>query len=202
MIFTSDNGSNGRNGGSNFPLAGTKGTTMEGGMRVPMIARWPGKISPGTECGELTTTMDILPTFCHLSGARGPAKKIDGYAIHRLLLGDEDARSPYSAFFYYRRRQLQAVRVGKYKYHLPLERTFPRWHSPSVTGKGRSGKLVEVERESSMGEDSGAREEILLDMKWRVDRMIRELGNEKDRGIGQRESLTLEKSAPLVLGEN
>ena len=77
VIFTSDNGSNGRNGGSNQPLAGAKGSTMEGGMRVPMIARWPGKIAAGSECHELTTMMDLLPTFCALSGATGPTKKID-----------------------------------------------------------------------------------------------------------------------------
>ena len=50
VIFTSDNGSNGRNGGSNAPLSGSKGSTMEGGMRVPMIARWPGRIPADSKC--------------------------------------------------------------------------------------------------------------------------------------------------------
>ena len=70
VIFTSDNGSNGRNGGSNVPLAGRKGSTMEGGMRVPMIARWPERIPAASICNELATTMDFLPTFWrdHRSG--------------------------------------------------------------------------------------------------------------------------------------
>ncbi|MFT5471383.1 MAG: arylsulfatase A, partial [Verrucomicrobiales bacterium] len=64
VIFTSDNGSNGRNGGSNAPLSGAKGSTMEGGMRVPMIAPLPGKIPAESVCSELASTMDFLPTFC------------------------------------------------------------------------------------------------------------------------------------------
>ena len=64
VIFTSDNGSNGRNGGSNAPLAGAKGGTMEGGMRVPMIARLPQRIKAGSTCPEVTTTMDFLDLLC------------------------------------------------------------------------------------------------------------------------------------------
>jgi arylsulfatase A len=86
VIFTSDNGSNGRNGGSNSPLSGAKGSTMEGGMRVPMIARWPGRIAAGTTCSELATTMDFLPTFCGLSGAKLPTKEIDGRDITLMKL--------------------------------------------------------------------------------------------------------------------
>jgi len=93
VIFTSDNGSNGRNGGSNKPLAGIKGSTLEGGMRVPFIARWPNRIKPGTRSSELTTTMDILPTFCSLAGAKLPEKKIDGFDISPLLFGQDGAKS-------------------------------------------------------------------------------------------------------------
>ena len=87
VIFTSDNGSNGRNGGSNAPLSGAKGGTMEGGMRVPMIARWPGRIPAGGTCNELSSTMDFLPTFAALSGGLLSANKIDGHDITPLLTG-------------------------------------------------------------------------------------------------------------------
>ncbi|MEM7393507.1 MAG: sulfatase, partial [Verrucomicrobiota bacterium] len=133
VMFTSDNGSNGRNGGSNRPLAGAKGSTMEGGMRVPMIAQWPGRIPAGTTCDALTTTMDILPTFSRLAGAESPEKAIDGFDIGPLLLDEDGAESPYEAFYYYRRRQLQAIRMGDWKYHLPLEKTYPRWFSVEQT---------------------------------------------------------------------
>ena len=110
VIFTSDNGSNGRNGGSNATLSGAKGGTMEGGMRVPMLARWSERIPAGTTCDAMTSTMDYLPTFARLSGGQLSKNKIDGHDITPLLTGVKGAQSPYEVFYYYRRRQLQAVR--------------------------------------------------------------------------------------------
>ena len=138
VIFTSDNGSNGRNGGSNAPLSGAKGGTMEGGMRVPMIARWPGRIPAGGTCNELSSTMDFLPTFATLSGGLLSANKIDGHDITPLLTGTKGAASPYEVFYYYRRRQLQAVRWGDWKWHLPLANTFPNWTTANQKGRGLS----------------------------------------------------------------
>ena len=70
VIFTSDNGSRAAGeGGSNAPLRGEKGTTWEGGMRVPCIVRWPGRIAQGTVCTALATSMDLLPTLAALAGA-------------------------------------------------------------------------------------------------------------------------------------
>ena len=85
VIFTSDNGSNGRNGGSNAPLSGSKGSTMEGGMRVPMIARWPGRIPADSTCSALASTMDFLPTFCALSEAK-LSKNKNRWAQHRAVV--------------------------------------------------------------------------------------------------------------------
>jgi len=73
ILFTSDNGSYLQSpitdvtGGSNDPLRGWKGCTWEGGIRLPLIARWPGKIPAGRECSELITAMDFLPTFAALT---------------------------------------------------------------------------------------------------------------------------------------
>ena len=78
VIFTSDNGSNGRNGGSNAPLSGAKGSTMEGGMRVPMIARWSGRVPANKMCDELSTMMDFLPTLSAIAGALLPEKRSTG----------------------------------------------------------------------------------------------------------------------------
>jgi len=122
VIFTSDNGAASRWGGSNLPLSGWKGSTMEGGMREPCVMRWPGKIPAGGECDELTSTIDLLPTLAKLAGTQAPDDRIiDGEDIWPLMAGKKDAKSPHEAFYYYRMDQLQAVRSGKWKLHLPYE---------------------------------------------------------------------------------
>jgi arylsulfatase A len=114
VIFTSDNG--GASGCCNSPLRGGKGSTWEGGMREPALAWRPGTIPAGASCDEIATTMDILPTFAAIAGAKTPAdRKIDGKNITPLLLGQANVKSQYEAFFYYHRTNLQAVRCGQWK---------------------------------------------------------------------------------------
>lgn len=116
VLFTSDNGPA---VGIADPLRGKKGSTFEGGMREPCIVRWPGKIPAGTECDEVTSTMDLLPTLARLAGTAAPSDRvIDGYDIWPLLSGQLGAQSAYQAFFYYNKNQLQAVRSGDWKLHL------------------------------------------------------------------------------------
>jgi arylsulfatase A-like enzyme len=122
VIFTSDNGASNRWGGSNLPLSGFKGGTMEGGMREPCVMRWPGKIPAGGKCDELTSTLDLLPTLALLAGTEAPDDRIiDGKDIWPLMAGKKNAKSPHEAFYYYKIDQLQAVRSGKWKLHLPYE---------------------------------------------------------------------------------
>lgn len=200
VIFTSDNGSNGRNGGSNAPLAGNKGSTMEGGMRVPMIARLPGVIPAHSVCSELATTMDLLPTLSALSGAKLPEKLIDGRDIANLLRGEPDAKSPHEVFYYYRRRQLQAIRWGHWKWHLPLVSTYPRWNDPTVKGKGRPGKLIDLESDLREQTDVTAQHpDVIVKMKALADRAVEKLGNTGSQGLEQRPSRTLKQSVPLVM---
>jgi arylsulfatase A-like enzyme len=200
VLFTSDNGSNGRNGGSNAPLAGTKGSTMEGGMRVPMIVRWPGTVPAGATCAELATTMDVLPTFCALAGAELPDAQIDGFDIRSLLTDAKDAASPYEALFYYRRRQLQAVRWGEWKYHLELKQTYPNWTTANTIGKGRPGKLVNLKNDLRETTDVSRRNpEVMKRMTELADQAIVRLGNDDQKGGEQREAKTLPSSAPMIL---
>jgi arylsulfatase A-like enzyme len=128
VLWTSDNGSpmSRREGepyrGTNAPLFGRGYTTAEGGFRVPTIFWWPGKIPAGTVCDEFSTTMDLMPTFAALAGTTAPNdRKIDGHDVQSLLFDKADARSPYSAFYYYQREQLQAIRSGPWKLFLPHE---------------------------------------------------------------------------------
>ena len=125
VLFVSDNGSGARNGGSNAPLRGNKGSTWEGGMREPCIARWKGKIQPGSICSELATTMDLLPTLTDLAGGSLPSDRItDGKDIRPLLFSEQGAVSPHEVFFYYRQNTLNAVRSGSWKLHLHEELLF------------------------------------------------------------------------------
>jgi len=120
VLFTSDNGPSGGAAGSAEPLRGRKGSTFEGGMREPCVVRWPGKIAPGTTCDEVTSTMDLLPTFARLAGGSAPSDRtIDGHDIWPLLSGEPGAKSEYEAFFYYKAETLAAVRSGPWKLHVP-----------------------------------------------------------------------------------
>ena len=200
VIFTSDNGSNGRNGGSNAPLSGAKGGTMEGGMRVPMIARWPGRIPAGGTCNELSSTMDFLPTFAALSGGLLSANKIDGHDITPLLTGTKGAASPYEVFYYYRRRQLQAVRWGDWKWHLPLANTFPNWTTANQKGRGRPGKLVNLKTDLAEKVDvTAANPKVMAKMRELVAQAEAALGNEGRQGKDRRPATTLKSAKPMVL---
>jgi arylsulfatase A len=118
VVFTSDNGSRARDGGSNAPLRGVKGTTWEGGMRVPCIVRWPGRVAPGRVSDELAASIDLYPTLAALAGADLPDDRtVDGVDLSDLLL-DVDATSPRDAFWYYRMNDLEAVRAGRWKLHV------------------------------------------------------------------------------------
>ena len=200
VIFTSDNGSNGRNGGSNAPLSGSKGGTMEGGMRVPMIARWPGRIPAGSKCNELSSTMDFLPTLAALSGGLLSANKIDGHDITPLLTGTKGAASPYEVFYYYRRRQLQAVRWGDWKWHLPLGNTFPNWTTANQKGRGRPGKLVNLKTDLAEKVDvTAANPKVIIKMRELVAQAEATLGNEDRQGKEQRPATILKNSKPMML---
>jgi arylsulfatase A-like enzyme len=118
VIFTSDNGPwliKGTDAGSAGPLRGGKGSTWEGGVRVPTLARWPGKIAPGSVCSAVAGTIDLLPTAVALAGGTLPAAPvIDGRDIAPLLLG-KATTSPREAHYYFRAYDLEAVRQGPWK---------------------------------------------------------------------------------------
>lgn len=123
VIFTSDNGpwlNYGSHAGSAGPLREGKGTSWEGGVREPFIARWPGKIPAGAVCREPAMTIDLFPTIARLVGAELPKHKIDGLDVWPLLAGEAGAKNPHEAYyFYYADNELQAVSSGPMKLYLP-----------------------------------------------------------------------------------
>ncbi len=118
VVFTSDNGpwlTKGADGGSALPLRGGKGSTWEGGVRVPTVAWWPGKIAPGSVCDAVAGTIDLLPTAVALAGGTGPAQPvIDGRDISPLLFG-KTKESQREAHYYFAGYNVQAVRQGPWK---------------------------------------------------------------------------------------
>jgi arylsulfatase len=122
VIFFSDNGpwlSYGEHAGSATPLREGKLTTFEGGVRVPCIARWPGKVPAGRVSEVPFMSIDWFPTFVELVGGQAPTRKIDGRSAKALLLGEAPAEPPHEALFFYGGTGLQAVRHGKWKLHFP-----------------------------------------------------------------------------------
>lgn len=125
FIFTSDNGpwlSYGDHGGTSGGLREGKGTTFEGGVRVPFVIRYPGVIPAGTTSDEPCMTIDLLPTLAALTGSTEHMGEleIDGRDISPILRGEEGARSPHDAlYFWYRRGDLEAMRSGRWKLHFP-----------------------------------------------------------------------------------
>ncbi len=180
VAFTSDNGSRNRDeGGSNAPLRGTKGTTWEGGMRLPCIVRWPGQVPPGETCSELATSMDLLPTFARLAGTREPDDRvIDGHDIAPLMLGEDGAESPWEEFYYYFRDRLDAVRRGRWKLRLQFD----------DEGKMVPGGEQLYDLEADVGETTDLSDElpdVVQDLKEALDRGRRELGDEATGAEGR-----------------
>lgn len=122
VIFTTDNGpwlKYRHHAGSAGKLRAGKGTTFEGGQRVPCVMWGPGRIPAGTVCDELMSTMDLLPTIAALTGSELPkGRKIDGLDSSVLLVGlvGEKASGPRDEFLYYATKgALEAIRKGKWK---------------------------------------------------------------------------------------
>lgn len=138
VFFSSDNGPwlvMNQQGGSAGLLREGKGSTWEGGMRMPGIAWWPGKIKPGVVNTNLASLLDIFPTALKLAGAPLPTDRVlDGVDLSDVLL--TGAASPRSTFFYYRGTRLFAVRMNQWKLHLFTQKGYgqpkPDEHKPPL----------------------------------------------------------------------
>ena len=198
VIWTSDNGSVDRVHGSNHPLSGWGYGTSEGSMRVPCIMRWPGKIPAHTTCYELATTMDLLPTLAYLAGmSLSPEHIIDGKDIWPLMSGQPSAKSPHEAFFYYYMEQLQAVRSGKWKLHLPLR---AKWISFEGQTRPSPAQLYDVESDPGETADLVSRRpDIVCRLEALADQARIDLGDINLPGKNQRSAGWVDKAMPQVL---
>jgi len=120
VMFTSDNGPH-REGGnnpdyfdSNGPLRGIKRALYDGGIRVPLVARWPGRIKAGTTSDHVCCFYDVLPTVAELAGTRPPAG-VDGISFVPALTGGRQRQHEYLYWEFYEGGFKQAVRMGEWK---------------------------------------------------------------------------------------
>lgn len=144
VILTSDNGpwlNYGDHAGSSGGFREGKGTSFEGGQRVPCIVRWPGVVPASRVSNKLLSTIDILPMVAKVCGSRLPKQKIDGVDWTGLLQGDDNQMPREVFLYYYRRNNLQAIRKGNWK----LVFQHPgRTYEGFLPGKdGQPGKLTE-----------------------------------------------------------
>ncbi len=160
VIFTTDNGpwNNNQKGlrsrhkgavawGSSGPLREGKGSTYEGGLRVPCIVRWPGHVPAGRVSGAIFSTLDFMPTFANLAGYQVPDDRIiDGVNQTALLLGKNEAGAR-DNFYYFCQNELHGVRKGKWKLIVPNR----KWFYGYVKDKG-SQDIELYDLEADIGE--------------------------------------------------
>ena len=142
VIFTSDNGP--WYGGSTGGLRGMKGKTWEGGLRVPMIARWPGKIPAGLVNHSIAGTIDVFPTILNAAGVNVPKVRItiiDGKDIWSLLISAR-AKSPHEALFGMQGTNLMTVRSGKWRLHVRSPGRPPKRGDDWVDPRGPDGVTI------------------------------------------------------------
>jgi arylsulfatase len=158
VIFTSDNGpwlNFGNHAGTTGGLREGKGTSWEGGQRVPCIMRWPGVIPAGEICNKLASSIDILPTLAAITGAALPQKKIDGVSILPLMLAEKDALPRHEFYYYYQQNSLEAVQRDYWKLVLPhtyrtyrgLKPGMDGWPGPTKEAKVEKTELYDLRRD-------------------------------------------------------
>lgn len=196
IVITSDNGpwiNYGNHAGSAAGLREAKGTTFEGGNRVPCIMYWKGHIQAGTICNRLASNIDLFPTFAEITDAPLPERKIDGVSLLPLIEGVEGANPRESFVYYYNRNDLEAVTDGEFKLVFPHKHVTYEAYAPG--NDGMPGKVVTAEVRASelydLRRDAGERYNVLHQYPERAaklmriaDKMRQELGDDLTRVKG------------------
>jgi len=184
VVFSSDNGpwmAYGKHAGNAGPLRESKGTSWDGGVRVPTLMRWPGHIPAGASCDAPLMTIDMLPTVAKLIGARLPERKIDGLDISSVITG-KSSESPHEAlYFYYHKNDLEALRSGKWK----LE--FARSYQAVGYGESRVSRPELYDLDADPGEKidlAASHPEVVALLQKLAEKARAELGDDLTRRKG------------------
>ena len=189
VIFSSDNGPwlvFGEHGGSAGPLREGKGSTWEGGHRVPAIFWWPGRIKAGSTVEGIGTTLDVFATVAKLAGATPPGDRVvDGLDVRAALFGT--APSPRKDMLYFRGTRVFAIRHGDYKAHF-------------ITKPGFGLNFVETAQEPPLlfhlGRDPGELHDIAAEHPEIVAELARLLAEQQAGLTYGPDQLTGQLSAP------
>ncbi len=199
VIFTSDNGpwlSYGNHAGSAGGLREGKGTAWEGGVRVPCLMRWPGKIPAGRVCDVPLMTIDLLPTWCEIANAKSPELKIDGRSAWPVIRNAPDAKAPQQAYYFYWGSELHAVRSGAWKLHFPhpfrsLTKPAGQDGKPAGYTQGKTDlALFNLEQDPAEKNDvSPTHPDVVKKLQALADEMRADLGDalQQKNGSGKRE---------------
>jgi arylsulfatase A-like enzyme len=192
VLFTSDNGGTPRS--VNVPLRGHKGTTWEGGVRVPAIAWWPGKIPAATETDAILGMFDILPTLAALAGGKVPSdRRLDGVNIWPQLTGTQSTKPAHETFYYYRGLRLEAVRHGDWK--LQIVNPVPKQEAKASPFKAR---LYNLKTDIGESKDvAAANPEVVKKLERLIATMKDDLGLD-GFGHGCRELGKVKDARPLI----
>jgi uncharacterized sulfatase len=151
VIFTSDNGP--WYGGSTGGLRGMKAKTWDGGLRVPMIARWPGKIPAGVVNNSPAATIDVLPTILKAASVPAPSDRvIDGEDIMPMLKSSK-APSPNEFIFAMHGTNLAMIRSGKWKLHVRSPGPIPNRGEDWIDPRGPDGVTILAQHEQARPSD-------------------------------------------------
>ena len=197
VVFTADNGpwlSYGNHAGSAAPFREGKGTSFEGGIREPTVFWWPEHVPAGTECKQLASTIDLLPTIAKLLDVPPPEKKIDGKDIRPLVFGEKDAVSPHEAFPIYYNNMLQAIRDTRWKLVFPHQYRTMEEQTPGkdgIPGKyvQKMSPLALYDLDNDIGETTDTAEkhpEIVKRLQTAAEAVRADLGDRNQMGPGVR----------------
>lgn len=203
VIFSSDNGPTSPK--YSKPFTGTKYVSMEGGHRVPFILYWKGKVEPQVSDVPVIA-MDLFPTLSELIDAPLPKNRIyDGVSLTPLFDGKEIARSSQEPFYYYNCENLQCVRVGDWKLHLPREKEQMPWWSTA----GGKAKPISTPQLYNLSVDVGEQNDVAAQYPEKVAEMMAladqtrlKLGEYMERGSEQRPTGTLFPNVPILSNHN
>ena len=202
IIFTSDNGPT-KNEFA-LPYSGTKYVTLEGGHRVPFILSWSKIKKPGI-VKTPAFAMDLFPTLAEMIKEDLPKDRVyDGVSLMPIINGGGIDRKKNHPFFYYNSENLQAVRLGDWKLHLPrTQDELPFWDKNKAFLKLTKPVLFNIEDDVAEKKDMAAEKpELVKEMLKLVAEMKLSLGEYKKRGKDQRATGTLFPNVPIVSTSN
>ena len=202
LIFTSDNGPTQNKYAQ--PYRGTKYVTFEGGHRVPFILRWPAKIKQGSVLDVPVNAMDLFPTLSEIIAAPMPQDRTyDGVSLIPLFEGKSLARKRTRPFFYYNCENLQAVRVGDWKLHLPREaKQLPFWDKNKAFAGIKRPVLYNLRTDRGETTDvASANPDVVNGMLQQAETIRGELGEYMHRGNQQRRTGSVVPGALIISHE-